>query len=209
MTGGESCASKEELLENISELFLKYGLRSPSMDDICSHLKISKKTLYQLFSNKDDVVEQVLLHQRNSNRNQRYLTELWQHNAIEIMVLIRDHIIAGLKSRRPANLFDLKKYHPDIYQRINQKDQMFIYNLLLEVMERGVCEGYFRADINRPVQVYLFVKQMIFLGEPEMISGIKYPLDVIVSTIVENMIRSFATPKGTDEMEKIFNKQQK
>lgn len=209
MTESEFYRPKEELLENISELFLKYGLRSTSMDDICSHLKISKKTLYQLFSNKDDVVEQVLLHRRNSYRTQKHLTELWQHNAIQIMLSIRNHIIASLNSRMPANLFDLKKYHPDIYQRVNQKDQVFIHNLLLEVIERGIKEGYFRANINKPVQVYLFVKQMAFLGEPEMISEIEYPLDIIVSTIVENVIRSFATPKGIQEMEKLLNKQQK
>ena len=209
MTESEFYRPKEDLLENISELFLKYGLRSTSMDDICSHLKISKKTLYQLFSNKDDVVEQVLLHRRNSYRTQKHLTELWQHNAIQIMISIKDHIIASLNSRMPANLFDLKKYHPDIYQRVNQKDQIFILNLLHEVINRGIEEGYFRADINKTVQVYLFVKQMTFLGEPEMISEIEYPLDIIVSTIVENVIRSFATPKGIQEMEKLLNKQQK
>ncbi len=209
MTESEFYRTKEELLENISELFQKYGLRSTSMDDICSHLKISKKTLYQFFSNKDDVVEQVLFHRRNSDQAQKYLTELWQHNAIQIMILIRDHIIASLNSQMPANLFDLKKYHPDIYQRVNQKGQAFIHNLFLKVIDRGIEEGYFRADINKPVQAYLFVKQMTFLGEPEMISEIKYPLDTIVSIIVENVIRSFSTPKGIQEMEKLLNKQQK
>ncbi len=47
---------------------------------------------------------------------------------------------------------------------------------------------------------------MTFLGEPEMISDIKYPLDIIVSTIVENVIRSFTTPQGMSELEKLLNK---
>lgn len=206
MTESELNRTKEELLENISELFLKYGLRSTSMDDICSHLKISKKTLYQLFSNKDDVVEQVLLHRRNSQRTQQYLTELRRHNAIQIMLLIRDHIIDSLNSRMPANLFDLRKYHPDVYQRVNEKDQVFIHNLLNEVITQGIQENLFRENINRKVQVYLFVKQMAFLGEPEMISDIKYSLSIVVSTIVENVVRSFATPNGIEELEKLLNK---
>lgn len=209
MTESEFYRTKEELLENISELFLKYGLRSTSMDDICSHLKISKKTLYQLFSNKDDVVEQVLLHRRNNNRARKDIERLKQHNAIQIMLSVRDHIIASLNSRMPANLFDLKKYHPDVYQRVNQKDQIFIHSLFIDIINKGIAEGFFRPEINREVQVYLFVKQMTFLGEPEMISDIKYPLDIIVSTIVENVIRSFSTPKGLCELEKLLNKQQK
>ena len=176
------------------------------MDDICSHLKISKKTLYQFFSNKDDVVEQVFLHRRNNNRTRKDTEKLKQHNAIQIMLSIRDHIIAGLNSRMPANLFDLKKYHPDVYQKINEQDQVFIHSLFHEVIDKGIREGFFRPNINKEVQVYLFVKQMTFLGEPEMISDIKYPLDIIVSTIVENVIRSFTTPQGMSELEKLLNK---
>ena len=125
------------------------------------------------------------------------------------MLSIRDHIISSLNSRMPANLFDLKKYHPDVYQRVNEKDQIFIHNLLNDVINKGIEEGYFRKDINKSVQVYLFVKQMAFLGEPEMLSDIKYSAQIVVSTIVENVIRSFATPKGMEELEKLLNKQQK
>lgn len=208
MTESELYRTKEELLENISELFLKYGLRSTSMDDICSHLKISKKTLYQHFSNKDDVVEQVMLHRRDNNKARKNIEKLKQHTAIEIMLSIRDHIIESLNSRMPANLFDLKKYHPDVYLRVNQKDQVFIHTLLNEVIDKGIQEGCFREDIDRDVQVYLFVNQMSMIGEPETISNIKYPVATIVSTIVENVVRSFTNPRGTEELEKLLHKQQ-
>ena len=67
--------------------------------------------------------------------------------------------------------------------------------------------GFFRSDINREIQVYLFVKQMSLIGEPEMISELKYPISTIVSTIVENIIRSFATPQGMHELEHLlYNK---
>ena len=148
------------------------------MDDICSHLKISKKTLYQYFSNKDDLVEQIMMHRRNNYRTQKDIEELKQHNSVEIMLTIRDHIIRSFNSRMPANLFDLKKYHPDVYQRVNNKDQIFIQNLFNEVIDKGIRDGYFRSDINREIQVYLFVKQMSLIGEPEMISELKYPMRV-------------------------------
>ena len=82
MTESEFNRAREELLENISELFLKYGLRSTSMDDICSHLKISKKTLYQYFSNKDDLVEQIMMHRRNNYRTQKDIEELGKKLAV-------------------------------------------------------------------------------------------------------------------------------
>lgn len=209
MVENEHNQAKEELLENISELFLKYGLRSTSMDDICAHLKISKKTLYQLFTNKDDVVEQVMFHRRESERVKQDMEKLMEHNSIETILLVKEHIINDFTSRLPANLFDLKKYHPDIYEKVNESGNQFIHTFLLKLLEKGIREGFLRKNINREVQVYLFVKQMSFLGEPEMISEIKYPLEIIVSSIVENVIRSLATPKGIEELEKLINNPQK
>lgn len=69
------------------------------MDDICSHLKISKKTLYQYFSNKDDLVEQIMMHRRNNYRTQKDIEELKQHNSVEIHV------------------DDQRPYHPELQQQ--------------------------------------------------------------------------------------------
>lgn len=194
--------AKEEMIEGISDLFLKYGLRSTSMEDICTHLKISKKTLYQFFANKDDVVEQVMLHRRNNRQVQEDIEKLLQQNALEALLLIRDHVISDYSSRLPANMFDIKKYHPEVYERILQLDIEFSYSALRRLLNNGIQSGYFRKDLNLDIQIYLFTKQMSFLGEPEMISSIQYPMDAIISTIMDNFIRSISTPEGIKELEK-------
>ena len=74
---------KEKLLEDISELFLKFGLRSTSMDDIANHLKISKKTLYQYFENKDNVVEEVMLFRIRDRANRHYIKEIKHGRRLE------------------------------------------------------------------------------------------------------------------------------
>lgn len=206
MTENENKQQKEELLESISDLFLKYGLRSTSMEDICTHLKISKKTLYQLFSNKDDIIEQVINYHRNNYHTQQRLKELRKLDSIHMMLSIRDHIIETFNSRLPANLFDLKKYHPEVYKRANKIDQEAIQGLFNEIIDKGIKEGNFRTDINQEVQVYLFVKQMLILSEPELISEIKYPIATIISTIVENTLRSFVTSQGQKTLEELISK---
>lgn len=122
----ENSQVKEDMIEDISDLFLKYGLRSTSMEDICTHLKISKKTLYQFFANKDDVVEQVMLQRRNNRRVKEDIENLLQQNALEALLLIRDHVISDYSSRLPANMFDIKKYHPEVYEKILQLDVDFL-----------------------------------------------------------------------------------
>lgn len=204
MTESEFDRTRAELLENISELFHKYGLRSTSMDDICTHLKISKKTLYQYFSNKDDLVEQVALQHRTSRRIQEKLSELRRLNSIEFLVLLGEDIIKHLNSQHQMNLFDLKKYHPEVYQRISERNQVFFYEQLTQIIEKGIQDGYFREDIDKQVQIYLFAKQIAFLGDPEVMSAIEYPIDVIIPTIIENVIRSFVTAAGMEELEKLL-----
>ena len=198
----ENSQVKEDMIEDISDLFLKYGLRSASMEDICTHLKISKKTLYQFFANKDDVVEQVMLQRRNNRRVKEDIENLLQQNALEALLLIRDHVISDYSSRLPANMFDIKKYHPEVYEKILQLDVEFSYTTLRKLLNNGIKSGYFRKDLHLDIQIYLFTKQMSFLGEPEMISSIQYPMNDIISTIMENFIRSISTPRGISELEK-------
>lgn len=144
-----------------------------------------------------------MVYRRNNYHTQQQLKKLRQLDAIHMMLNIRDHIIENFNSRLPANLFDLKKYHPEVYKKANKIDQEAIQALFNEIINKGIQEGNFRSSINQEVQVYLFVKQMLILSEPELISEIKYPIATIVSTIVENTLRSFVTPQGQEILEEL------
>ena len=77
------------------------------------------------------------------------------------------------------------------------------------MIDKGIQEGYFRKDLNKEVQTYLFTKQMSLLGEPELLTDIEYPVEVMVSTIMENTIRSFLTKEGLEKLLKIIEKEGK
>ena len=174
---------KEELLASISDLFLKYGLRSTSMDDIATHLKISKKTLYQQFTNKDDVVEQVMLYRRRVRIKNADTEGLDKLNPIEVISRIKDFMESDLGSRIPANYYDMKKYHPAVYQKVVEQDAALTKEFLVTLLDSGIKKKYFRDDVDKELQLYLLGKQLQFLREPEVISQIIYPLPVIVTTI--------------------------
>lgn len=205
----ESNHQKDELLENISEIFLTYGLRSTSMDDICTHLKISKKTLYQLFTNKDDVVKQVMIYRRKKRREETNMSELFKTNPIRFLYNIKNHIIKDLSSRLPANYFDIKKYHPELEKEMCEEEAKFIKEMLSTILNNGVKEGYFLKEADMKVQIHLFSKQLSFLGDPETMNIIEYPIPVIISTIVDNFIRGISTLKGIEEFEEISEEEKK
>src|SRR6185369_7288393 len=103
---------KDRILKGAMELFMKYGVRSVSMDDIARHLSVSKKTLYQYFADKEEIVTTVaefhLGHERNQYDSIRSVSE----NAIDELVKISVCIKKDLQKMNPALLFDLQKYHP-------------------------------------------------------------------------------------------------
>ncbi|WP_018338050.1 MULTISPECIES: TetR/AcrR family transcriptional regulator [Butyricimonas] len=201
----ENIHQNEELLADISDLFLRYGLRSTSMDDIANHLKISKKTLYQQFANKDDVVEQVMLYRRRVRMVASDTKELEGLNPIEIVGRIRDFMVSDLGSRLPANYFDMKKYHPAVYQKIAEAEEAVTKDFLVKWLENGIKQKYFREDIDKELQLYLLSKQLHFLRDPNIVGQIEYPLRVIITTIFTNFVYAISTEKGIKEYERLKN----
>lgn len=199
----ESNHSKESLLESISELFLTYGLRSTSMEDICVHLKISKKTLYQFFANKDDVVEQVMYYRLEKRRVENAPGELTKMNPVVFLYNVKNHILYDLTTQIPANYFDLKKYHPEVDKKIQKEESEFLSGVIKTVLAKGEEEGYLRKGINSELQLYLLAKQLSFLREQKMLNAIEYPASLLISTIFDNFILALATAKGIQIFEEI------
>ena len=142
-------AYKDELVQKISDLFLTFGLRSTSMDDIANHLKISKKTLYQYFGNKDDVVEQVMLFRIYDKRGRSELGETERQNPIAVIGYVKRFVINMLDTRIPANDFDMKKYHPAVYAKVKAAHEKLTKDFLSSLLDQGIKAGYFRPDIDR------------------------------------------------------------
>ena len=201
----ENIKQKRELIAAISDLFLRFGLRSTSMDDIANHLKISKKTLYQQFANKDDVVEQVMLYRRDEKIKNTDVNQLAKKNPIVVISEIRDFMVSDLGSRLPANHFDLRKYHPAVYERVAKQEEESTKKLLVALLDNGIKQELFRKDIDKELQLYLLGKQMHFLKNPEITSKLEYPISVIISTIFVNFIYAISTEKGLKEFERLKN----
>lgn len=199
----ENTHLKEELVAAISGLFLTYGLRSTSMDDISAHLKISKKTLYQIFENKDDVVEQVVFYRLEKRREENAPDELSKMSPVQFLYNIKRHILADLNTQLPANYFDIKKYHPGVYAKILREESKFMETLMDVVLKRGVEEGFLRSDTDMKLQTYLLTKQFSFFKEQELANAMEYPKADLVSMVIDNFILALATEKGREELGKI------
>lgn len=144
---------KKEMIERIGDMFFQYGIRNISMDDISRELGISKKTLYQKFRDKKDIVEQFMrLHMEEMSDFLENKVPLKEDAIVEILELLKA-IREVINKRNPSYEYDLKKYYTDLYREHEQYKINSIKNFYTRNYKRGIKEGYYRDDFNIDMMV--------------------------------------------------------
>lgn len=152
-------SSKNDILNKAAEVFLRYGFRSVTMDDLRRELCMSKKTLYQHFANKDDLISQVLdQHQCEEQENIFHLRQL-ARDAVEEFLLISKMSMDTLRKVSPVVIFDLQKYHPEIWRNMLEKDFGQQLDILTANLQRGIDEGFYREDLPVDIAGRLYLAQ--------------------------------------------------
>ena len=130
------------------------------MDEIARELSISKKTIYQYFKDKDDIVYQVTV--RNIKLDKEEFEEVFQSSkdAIDELLKISQCIRVKLKEINPSLLFDINKYHPRSWELWIEYKNHFMKNHIFRSIERGIKEGFFRNDLNAEVLAKLRIEQV-------------------------------------------------
>lgn len=150
---------KEKILATAMHLFWEYGLRRVSINDICSELRVSKKTFYSIFKSKSSLIEAVLEQIRHSKYHKFEIEE--NDNIIE-------YVIAGstaLRHRVKDNdkhaqiYFDLKKYYPAIFDQHIKSIKQNTEDLIINILEIGIAQGLFRTDLDLPL-MKVFVSEL-------------------------------------------------
>jgi len=154
---------KNQILLTISSLFFRYGIKSVSMDDISRELGISKKTLYTIFKDKNELVDQVVANERTFRKREIDNIRETSENAIEAYVHLLKIVRQIIESYNPSYAFDLKKYYPNLYAREEKIRISNMFQLFQENIHRGISEGIFRDDIKVDIIVKFHVTTMLSL----------------------------------------------
>ena len=138
----------DKILEGCETLFMKYGIRSVTMEDIARHLAVSKKTLYQHFADKDDLVYKMSEMYLMRSFRQYQEIEKVSKNSIEELSKISVCMKRDLENLNPSMLFDLQKYHSKAWSLYNQHKIKIISHSVVRNIRQGIDDGYYRSDIN-------------------------------------------------------------
>lgn len=188
--------TKEQLLLAITELFMRYGIKSLTMDDISRHLGISKKTLYQFVSDKKDLVKQCV--ELTVAAEQCMLCGFVEEkgNAIDELFLVNKRISEKLQNIQPAVMFDLQKYYPEAWKLMENHKHCFIYEMMVKNINDGIAEGLYRENVHPEIVAKIYVSMIDKMFDAEFFPNRPFSFEVLHREIARYHIRGIANEKG-------------
>ncbi|MBT8295969.1 MAG: TetR/AcrR family transcriptional regulator [Gramella sp.] len=196
---------KSEILNTAAEMFLNYGFKSVTMDDIAEKLGISKKTIYANFSTKSKLVQATSHHIFEKINCGIEKIRKKKQNPIQENFEIKRYVIHHLKDENTSPHFQLQKYYPQAFDSLKGKQFELLDNCINDNIQRGIKSGHYRQDL--PID---FISRIHFVGmmgikDTNLFPVEQYSHSRLMDYFLEYHLRAICTPKGIETLEEILN----
>ncbi|MXN91496.1 TetR family transcriptional regulator [Flavobacterium sp. Sd200] len=195
---------KDQILDKANEMFLSIGFKSVTMDDIAVALGISKKTIYQHYANKHELVQAstTKLFHEISDGVDIIVSE--NHNPIEEFFVVRDFLSVKLNNESASPFYQLHKFFPEVSAGLHSLKFEKMYKTMSENLKRGISAGLYRQDIDND-----FISRIYFSGlnatkEEDIFPPAMYNASDLMRQFLEYHLRAIVTEKGLQVLAKII-----
>ncbi len=200
---------KNKILLKAEEMFMQYGIKSVTMDDLSRTLGISKKTLYQYVDNKKDLINQIISFYLNREMELTKSLREKAADAIEELILISRHVNKTLQSINPAAMYDLQKYYAKQFALMRSFNDQFVYSIIKDNLEKGVKEGLYRDNFNSYIIAKFYVGSSDLLLDQKVFPFEKYKRPEIHQEIILYHLYAIVTEEGRKRLEQYLDQKEK
>lgn len=193
---GNGEQTRERILKAAQQLFFSYGIRSVTMDDIARHLSISKKTIYQFFEDKHQIVLILTKWDLEENKKQMKQIAADSKDAIEEMLQAMDCMTAQLSKFHPSLIYDLQKFHPQSWNEFKKFTEEHALGAVMLNLKRGKKQGLYRNDLNIPVLARLRIEQISLGMNPSIFPPNVFDLKKVEMELLRHFLYGILTLKG-------------
>jgi len=199
----------DHIVEKVSAMYLEYGIRGVTMDDVAHKLAISKKTLYEHFKDKKDLVRATIEYGRN--QWETVLSSISCENCTAIDELLRFYELQlkMIKDNKPAFIYDLKKYYPEIFNHFHSLKQKMILDVFIKNMIKGKKEGLYREDINEEIIAKLNLMRFESIMSSDHFSMDDFLSQDLITEIFKYHLYGIVSDEGRELVNNKFNNTQK
>lgn len=196
---------KEVILEGTEQLFHKYGIKNVTMDEIAKHLGMSKKTIYQYFKDKDELVNNLFRKKIECNKDIFENLHSEAENVVSEIFGLMKNIREMLADMNPIVFHDLHKYYPATYKLFEEFTNNFMLNMIEKSLQKGQVQGLVRPEINIKIlsRMRLVNLHAAFFGRS--FPSDKFNLLDVQLEMTEHFLYGVCTLKGHKLINKIKN----
>ncbi len=188
---------------------MRYGIRSITMDEIASQLGISKKTIYQFFIDKDDMVSAVIEQEIKKNELECSEFQKAAADAVHEIFLAVEDLDEMLKYMNPLMLYDLEKHHPRAFLKLKEYKYQFLYQAILDNLRRGISEGTYREDLQPDIVAKNRIESAFLVFNPDLFPHTRYKISEVNFQLAMLFLHGVSTVKGKQLIEKYTIERQK
>lgn len=197
-----------KILRKASEMFMTYGIKSVTMNDISKANRISKKTLYQYFDNKADLLTKALLLQNQAERKALAMCKQQAKNAIEEVILISHYVNQILLSINPAVVYDLQKYYVEHWDLMRSLQEEHIYNVIKKNLKNGIEEGLYRQDMDIDIVAKLYGGRSDIILDTNLFPIQEYKRTDLHKEYIRYHLHAIVSERGHDVLEEFYQNEE-
>ncbi len=197
---------KERILAGAAELFMRYGCKSVTMDDIARHLAVSKKTLYQFYKDKDEIITTFARNEFECEKDCMQGITAEAENAIDEVMRISRHIRQTFSKMNPALLYEMQKYHVEAWQVYANFRESTVADQIRGNLERGIREGLYRDTIDVEILTRLRLELIQLAFDPRVFPPAQFSLVELQMQVMDLFIRGIATATGLQVLDQYKTK---
>ncbi len=194
-----------EYLKTVLGLYSKYGIKSVTMDDVSRELGISKKTLYNFVTDKNELVEKVIDFQCKERKTWMKSLNLDKLPALEEVVQVSKMINKTISEFSPSFQYDLSKYYIAIHRKMMNINRESMAKSMLQNIKKGKAEGYYRTELNEDIIVNMHISNVENLTETGFYNAQKVNPEKVQRELFAYHMHAILNEKGLEEYTRLLN----
>jgi AcrR family transcriptional regulator len=194
-----------KILEEAKQLFMRIGIKSVSMDDIAQILRISKKTIYKCFKDKQDLVNRVIEEKINFEKSTLKKYANSNKNAIQLMIDFSRYISQSNKNLNPTMIYDMQKFYPDQWAKMEEFRTDYFKDTVKNNIKHGIKSGLFRPDINAEIIALMYITLVSGMVQQFTSAKNNYQFQTIHFQMVSYHLHGICTEEGRTYLKQHIN----
>ena len=197
-----------EILERAVAVYVKYGIKSVTMDDLSQELGMSKKTIYKYFADKNDLIQSIIEMKVGMDKAICQNCVQQSENAIDELINVSKIVVETVGNVNPTVFYDLQKYYKEAASLFYEHKWGFVLSMIQNNIKRGIEEGVYRKNIDCAIISRLYVASTDQVMNTEIFPWPNFNVAKVFTEMIHFHIRGMASDKGIHYLKQKMNNEQ-